>query len=357
MLPNWVFKAGWGTPGFYEYLQLRMETAQMGTSRSEVRKSRKALNNAVADRKRPRDPQNLRWAIKTPVPEGPAGVGWGDLYLANEMAASLRRLGQTVRVDFRNDVIHRDSSDDDVLLVMRGVERIRPQHGAINLLWVISHPSRVSKHELKSFDAVFAASTWWSEYSSKKFGMKVSPLLYGTNAEKFNPNLCSPDSGDEILFLGNTRNEFRQIIKDCIEVGIKPSIYGKGWKQFVARDLIKGEFIPYDQIGKSYRAAGVVLNDHWPDMAKNGFYTSRLFDAVASGARVISDDAVGLQEVFGDSLVVYQNPDHLAELCSSANRNIWGSQEKIVNRAIEFGEKNSFDQRAKVLVQAALANL
>ncbi len=357
VLPDWVFRFGWGTPGAYEYLQLRMEAAQRGSSRAEARHARKSLNDAVANRKRPRDPQNLRWAIKTPVPAGPSGQGWGDLYFANEIAASLTKLGHTARVDFRNDSIHPDSANDDVVLVLRGVERIRPQAGAINLLWIISHPSRVSKHEFKSFDAVFAASKWWSDYSSKKFGTKVSPLLYGTNAEKFNPNLCSPDTGDEILFLGNTRNEFRQIIKDCIEVGIKPSIYGKGWEQFVAKDLIKGEFIPYDQVGKSYRGAGVVLNDHWPDMAKNGFYTSRLFDAVASGARVVSDDAVGLHEIFGDSVIVYQNPDHLAELCSPDHRKSWGSEEEISKRAFEFGEKNSFDQRAKVLVQAALSAL
>ena len=357
VLPDWVFRLGWGTPGAYEYLQLRMEAAQRATSRSEARDARKSLNIAVANRRRPRDPQNLHWAIKTSVPAGPSGQGWGDLYFANEIAASLTKLGHTARVDFRNDVIHPDSANDDVVLVLRGVERIRPQAGVINLLWIISHPSRVSKHEVKSFDSIFAASNSWSELASKRFGRKIHSLLQATNSEKFNPTVAQPDTGEEILFLGNTRNEFRRIIRDCVEAGISPAIYGKDWDQFVSKELIKGSFVPNEDVAGMYRSSGIVLNDHWPDMAKHGFLSNRLFDAAAAGARVLSDDVAGINEVFGEAVAVYRTPSELAELCSKANRNIWGSQDEISNRANQIGIEHSFDQRAKALVQTALSAL
>lgn len=357
VLPDWVFRLGWGTPGAYEYLQLRMEAAQRATNRSEARDARKSLNSAVANRKRPRNPQNLHWAIKTSVPDGPSGQGWGDLYFANEIAASLTKLGHTARVDFRNDVIHPDSANDDVVLVLRGVERIRPQAGAINLLWIISHPSRISRHEVKAFDSVFAASNSWAEKASKRFGREVQSLLQATNPDKFNPTVADPDTGEEILFLGNTRNEFRQIIRDCIEAGISPTIYGKDWDRFVSKELIKGSFVPNEDVAGMYRSAGVVLNDHWADMAKHGFFSNRLFDAAASGARVVSDDVAGIEEVFGASVAVYRSPTELANLCSRANRNTWGSQDEISNRANQIGIEHSFDQRAKALVQAALSAL
>jgi hypothetical protein len=357
VIPDWVFRIGWGTPGAYEYLQLRMEAAQRATNRSETRDARKSLNRAVAIRKRPRDPQNLRWAIKTSVPAGQSGQGWGDLFFANEIAASLTKLGHTVRVDFRDDVIHPDSADDDVVLVLRGVERIRPQESAINLLWIISHPSRISKHEVKSFDSVFAASNSWAEKASKRFGLEVRSLLQATNPDKFNPTVAEPDTGEEILFLGNTRNEFRQIIRDCIEVGMSPSIYGQDWDQFVQKELIKGSFVPNEDVAGMYRSAGVVLNDHWPDMAKHGFLSNRLFDAAASGARVVSDDVAGIKEVFGESVTVYRTPSEIAELCSKANRNMWGSQVDISKRAHQIGIEHSFDQRTKALVHAALSAL
>ncbi|MCX6403756.1 MAG: glycosyltransferase, partial [Actinobacteria bacterium] len=321
--------------------------AQRATNRSETRDARKSLNSAVANRKRPRDPQNLHWAIKTSVPAGPSGQGWGDLYFANEIAASLTKLGHTVRVDFRNDVIHPDSANDDVVLVLRGVEQIRPQAGAINLLWIISHPSRISRHEVKAFDAVFAASNSWAKKASKRFGLVVNSLLQATNPDKFTPTVAEPDSGEVILFLGNTGNKFRQIIRDCVDAGISPAIYGKDWDLFVSKELIKGSFVPNETVAGMYRSAGVVLNDHWPDMAKHGFLSNRLFDAAASGARVVSDDVAGIRDVFGESVAVYRTPSELAELCSKANREKWGSQDEIAERANQIGFEHSFDQRAK----------
>lgn len=352
MLPDWVFKAGWGTPGVYEYLQLRMEAAQMACSRSEARKSREDLKIGVANRKRPRDPQNLRWAIKTPVPPGPRGQCWGDLYFAQEIAASLKKLGHEARVDLRTDVINSQSADDDVILVLRGLERIRPQAGAINLLWVISHPSRISKHELKAFDSVFAASNSWAEKMTQKIGIQVRPLLQATNPEKFNPSSGLPDSGHEVLFIGNTRNEFRQVIKDCIEAGVSPTIYGKDWNRFVSQELVAGEFVSNDEVASMYRSAGLVLNDHWPDMAREGFYSNRLFDAVASGGRVVSDYVEGSAELFEGAVQTYRAPSELAMLCAPDKRGWWGTSEEIVARAIRLGQVHSFDQRAKELVQA-----
>jgi hypothetical protein len=352
VLPDWVFRIGWGTPGLYEYLQLRMEAAQLDTSRARARNARKQLNASVANRKRSVDSLNLRWAIKTSVPDGPSGQGWGDLYFAQELASSLEKLGHTARVDMRSDVINSQSAEDDVVLVLRGVERIRPQQGALNLLWVISHPSRISIHELKSFDAVFAASNQWSKKASKKTGISISPLLQATNPAKFNPTVSAPDSGHEVLFLGNTRNEFRKIIRDCLGAGVSPAIYGKNWDRFVSSELIAGEFIENTQIAAHYRSAGVVLNDHWPDMANEGFYSNRLFDAVASGARVISDRVDGLEQLFAGGVKTYNSPSDLAKLCSDESRTLWGTQQEIVERANHIGQQHSFDQRAKELVQA-----
>lgn len=349
MLPDWVFRVGWGTPGVYGYLQLRMEAAQLGTSRTEARNARKALEIQVANLKRPADPSPLRWAIKTSVPPGPAGQGWGDLYFAQEIAEALRKLGHIARVDLRTELLNPNSSQDDVVLVLRGVERIRPQRGALNLLWIISHPSRISKHELKNFDAVFAASTLWAQKMEKKTDIKITPLLQATNPAKFNPNVSEADCEHDVLFIGNTRNEFRKIIKDSLAANVKPTVYGRNWDRFISSDLIGGDFIENDEIAAKYRSAGIVLNDHWPDMAREGFYSNRLFDAVASGARVISDQVEGLGEIFQGGVQTYASPADLNKLCSKENRKIWGSQQEILDRAHQIGELHSFEQRAKVL--------
>ena len=353
MLPDWGFRAGWGTPGAYRYMQLRMEAAQLGTSRTEARKARKALEIQVANLKRSADSSPLRWAIKTSVPPGPAGQGWGDLYFAQEIAEALRKLGHIARVDLRTEVINPHSFQDDVVLVLRGVERIRPQRGALNLLWIISHPSRISKHEIKSFDAVFAASTLWSQKMKKKTDIKITPLLQATNPAKFNPAVSSSDCDQDVVFIGNTRNEFRKIIKDALAANLKPTVYGRNWDRFISSDMIGGNFIENDEIAAKYRSAGIVLNDHWPDMAREGFYSNRLFDAVASGARVISDQVDGIGEIFQGGVQTYTSPADLKKLCNMENRKMWGSQQEILDRAHQIGELHSFEQRAKVLINTA----
>jgi spore maturation protein CgeB len=152
--------------------------------------------------------------------------------------------------------------------------------------------------------------------------------------------------------LGNTRNEFRKIIRDCLEAGVSPAIHGKDWDRFVSSELIVGDFIENTHIAAHYRSAGVVLNDHWPDMANEGFYSNRLFDAVASGARVISDQVDGLEQLLAGGVKTYSSPSDLAKLCSDESRALWGTQQEIVERASSVGQQHSFDQRAKELVQA-----
>jgi spore maturation protein CgeB len=217
---------------------------------------------------------------------------------------------------------------------------------------VISHPSRISKLELNDFDAVFAASDSWSKKMTKKTRVKVTPLLQATNPEKFNPKSANPDSGDDVLFVGNTRNEFRKIIKDSLAAKIKPTVYGRNWDRFIQDEFIGGDFIDNDDISAKYRSAGIVLNDHWEDMANEGFYSNRLFDAVASGARVVSDPVDGISEIFQGGVQTYSSPADLSKLCSTENRNIWGSQQEIQDRARVIGELHSFEQRVKVLINA-----
>lgn len=353
MLPDWVFRIGWGTPVARDYLKIRMEADQLGVSIPQAREARQALNSRVTDQTKQVNSQGLRWAIKTPVPAAAEGDKWGDLYFAQEIAAALIRKGQQARVDRRCDLINSNSAKDDVILVLRGVERIQPQSGAVNLLWIISHPSRISKNELKSFDQVFAASTSWSLKRSKQIGIEIMPLLQATNAEKFNPDSGKPDSGHSVLFIGNTRKRFRRIIKDAISVGIEPKIYGQGWDKFVSEKVIAGTFVPNSEVSAQYRAAGVVLNDHWPDMAKCGFISNRLFDAAASGARVISDEVQGITELFDGAVQTYKTPEQLAGLISPSGLTSFGSPEYISERARRIGTANSFNERVGHLIAAA----
>jgi hypothetical protein len=323
---------------------------------------------ARLNRKRKREPQEdaiesfpstssegaskpLKWSLRIPVPAGAKGNHWGDLYFARDFAAALSSLGQDVEIHRRNKLWERDGIED-VSVVIRGLERVNPKPGKINILWVISTPELITKDELEGFDIVFAASDTWSEWARKKTGIKVLPLLQCTDPKRFNPSVSGPDRSEEIIFVGNARKRLRKIVSDFIDAQIPVKIYGKDWTDKVPQSLIGEEFIPNDELPIRYRSSKIVLNDHRPEMRKRGFYSNRLFDAVASGARVLSDDVDGLEQLFEGAVKSYTDTSELRGICANENIESWGTDDQIRDRAIAIGKRHSFESRAQEMIQA-----
>lgn len=63
-----------------------------------------------------------------------------------------------------------------------------------------------------------------------------------------------------------------------------------------------------------YASARITLNDHHPDMAREGFVSNKIFDILAGGGFVISDTNPGLNRIFGSLVPQYGSPEHLREL-------------------------------------------
>ena len=287
-----------------------------------------------------------KWAILIAAPAGDAGEVWGDTWFARDLAAALCRQGQDAKVVTRSrgDVAARDN--DDVVVVLRGLRRFVPRKAKTQwFLWVISHPDLLEPGEVAQYEAVFAASDSWTHPEAT-----VIPLLQATNPERFNPARAQPGTGADVLFVGSTRSQYRQIIKDAIDAGVNVEIHGRGWESFVDPKYISSAYLSGDAVGVAYRSANVVLNDHWEDMAQNGFLSNRLFDAVAAGASVVSDEALGLREVFGDAVITYSRPDELAGAIDRARQK---SDAARIADAHRIAREHSFDARAKVLIDVA----
>ncbi|TQL69405.1 GT2 family glycosyltransferase [Nocardioides albertanoniae] len=298
----------------------------------------------------------LRWAIKISAPGAPEGERWGDTHFARALARSLGRLGQSAVVDHHYEWERPNGQDDDVVLTLRGLSRYFPSpDGRINIGWVISHPDAVTRAEAAGFDRLLAAGPRWAERMSQRWGIRIDPLLQATDPEQFNPDRALPDSGHPVLFVGTSRDVERPIIHDAVAAGLPLSVYGHGWEPYIPRHHIKAQHMPNARLGAEYRAAGVVLNDHWADMREYGFISNRLFDAVASGARVISDDVAGLRDVFGDTVQVYESPDDLVKWSSMPDPSVvFGSEEHIRAEAARIHCDHGFDARARSLLDIAL---
>lgn len=287
-----------------------------------------------------------KWAIVTSAPKGEAGKQWGDYWFASDLAAALVAEGALARVVSRAGANSPARDEDDVVLVLRGLRRVVPSNtSATWLLWVISHPELVEQGEADQYARAFAASTNWQV--GAELGT-FTPLLQATNTDRFVPVAHPQREG--VLFIGSTRGEFRPIVRDALAQKIPLSLYGVGWDEFVPQEAIAGEFLNNTELPAAYGNAALVLNDHHSEMAESGFLSNRLFDAVAAGARVVSDPALGLREVFGSTVVEYTSPGELAAIVRSPevyfDEALMGADRERVRR------ENSFAARARTLMAA-----
>ena len=308
---------------------------------------------SLIDRIRGGRSRALRWTIVTSAPKGPAGEQWGDTWFARDLADALRRAGQRVEVVSRVGADSARRADDDVVVVLRGLREVRaPQdRRSVWLLWVISHPELVTEDELRGYDAVFVASESWRPPG----GVEATPLLQATAPQRFHPGAAPADSGASILFVGSTRGEFRPAVRGALRSSRADelTVFGVGWEEFLPSERIAGAFMPNDALPAAYAGAGIVLNDHHRDMAQAGFLSNRLFDAVACGARVLSDNARGLHEIFGSSVVTFDDEDQLARLLDQPMNQVFVGEEERAREARRIAERHSFDARAAVLIERA----
>jgi hypothetical protein len=296
----------------------------------------------------------MTWSVVVAAPKGVAGEQWGDTWFAADLVDALTRAGQSARVVYRGGATVEAREYDDVVVVLRGLRRFAPRRGnATWMLWVISHPELVETDEPAQYDAVFAASEHWARGQSDEFGVPVTPLLQATNPHRFRPDAAEPDSGDDLLFVGSTRDEYRPAVRLAVEAGLDVSVYGVGWEKYLAPDQIRGEFIANSDLPGAYAGAGVVLNDHWQDMAAEGFLSNRLFDAAACGSRILTDAATGLADVFGDGVRTYTDGPTLVAALSGDRDASFPDRQARLDLAARVSRDHSFDARAAVLIERA----
>jgi hypothetical protein len=203
---------------------------------------------------------------------------------------------------------------DDVSLVLRGLEDSNEPLDGIELLWLISHPERATDAELERFDHVFVASTFYADWLAPRLETPVSALLQCTDPARF-PFTESPDAVNRRLFVGNSKGYFRPMVRAALAAGEPVEIWGTWWHEHIDASLVRGEAVPNEALGELYGNSGVVLNDHWPDMARLGFLSNRLFDVAATGALIVTDPVRGLADVFGEEVVVAEElPERFPDL-------------------------------------------
>jgi spore maturation protein CgeB len=127
-------------------------------------------------------------------------------------------------------------------------------------------------------------------------------------------------------------------------------VYGEGWDDMIPPRFVRGSHFPNERLAHLYSSADVVLNDHWPDMREQGFISNRIFDALASGAVVVSDRVAGLGEMFGDLVPTYADGDELNEVVWNLLKD--GEHRREISRSASalVAREHTLERRAQDLV-------
>jgi hypothetical protein len=294
------------------------------------------------------DKISLKFALKIPAPYE-VRHAWGDYHYAKSLRAALVSLGQEVRIDFLADWEKHLPNTTDVVIVLRGLSAYTPKPTEFSILWNISHPDQVSYGEYARYDIICVASMSYAGLLSKILERKVHTLLQCTDSRSFAYRDYVNRSDVPGVFVGNSRNEYREIVKWAIKAGTKLDIYGQRWGQFVPEEIIRKENLPNDKLADVYSAGHFVLNDHWASMRDFGLISNRVFDVVGCGGRLISDFIPSIAHTFGGVVEMVDGPDALQHVLAQPVPHVAQVQRRDASARVHA--HHSFDARAKEILQ------
>jgi O-antigen biosynthesis protein len=195
---------------------------------------------------------SIRIAIKVGIPNHDVKARWGDWHFACGLQRALQAYGARVRIDILPEWDCGLGVGDEVVIVLRGLSRYQPRPGALNLVWLISHPADVPEQELAEYNRVFVASRSYARRLAASLGDKVCELLQCTDPAVFHPaDTIIPDLPTAI-FVGNSRKVLRKVVDDAIAAGFDFAVCGGDWEHLIDKGHVLCDFIPNDELHRYY---------------------------------------------------------------------------------------------------------
>jgi len=180
----------------------------------------------------------------------------------------------------------------------------------------------------------------------------VEVFLQATDDDRFRRVPAVPEHAHDVAIVAKSRDVFRSAVADAVAAGLRPAIYGSGWEPFVDPALVVAEYVPNDELPQVYSSVGVLLNDHWQTMRDRGFVSNRLFDALACGTPVISDDLPDVHELFAGTVLTYRDVGELRELVATTLADPAAARARAARGREIVVEQHTFARRARELVDA-----
>jgi hypothetical protein len=290
------------------------------TLRTLARDPRRALRRVGLDAlhgSRPRSDAPFHVAITLTSLDRTAG--FGDWYTGHELGDALEALGWRVSYLGRKDGswYRPDRSVDAIMVLIDAYDITRLPRGLVSMAWIRNWPERWLEHPwFGEFDIVFASSARIAAMVRDGSSKTATLLPIATNPDRFHVAPADRGLSYDVLFTGNYWGEQRDVL-DALpalaERGINVRVHGRGWQRVPAMASLDGGVLDYDDLPAAYATALIVVDDAATPTKECGSVNSRVFDALAAGAIVVTSGAVGVHDLFDPAFPTWSDPSSLVE--------------------------------------------
>ncbi len=287
----------------------------------------------------------------------------GDYFTALELAKALEAKGWRIKFLPRKtlgDGWYSVGPETDVLVSL--LEDYDPQQirndtpELITVGWARNWFDRWAKSPgTPAYDILLASSETACRELEARLGRKADLFPIAANAERFRSvpeGEDSPEYACDICFTGNRFG--KREIEDELVPGELPwtlRIYGEGWNAVKAFAPYCRGHVPYEEMPKIYHGARIVLDDATASTRETGSVNSRVFDALAAGCLVLTNNAVGAAETFEGRLPVYRDRESLEALLKRYLEDEQARQGKVRELQAFVLEKHTYEIRAEKLAE------
>lgn len=356
---RWLARAPRGRPGIEGALVRGVLWRRMVGPRNALarrREARERVRGGTPGRARLRSAARPRYGIT--VTQGGEQAGFGDYFTARELGDALERTGaEVVYLELDGGGWRRDARALDVIvsLLDRFPLREAPP-GSLTVAWVRNWAERWLLREwFDEYDQVFATSETSCRLIREGSSSRPQLMPLATNPARFHRVEPDPEFSADLAFIGShwgVERDVRSVLPRLASNGLDVKVFGHGWDEVPGmRELSRGP-VSYDVLPRVYSSAAVVVDDSAPHTRPYRAVNSRVFDALACGAFVVTNDVEGVHDLFGDGFPTWSDAASLeahAELATGDPAKVAEIIEPLRRTVID---EHTYARRARQLREA-----
>jgi GT2 family glycosyltransferase len=173
---------------------------------------------------------------------------------------------------------------------------------------------------LRSFDLHLISSIKGKKEFEKASGLQAELFRIAVDTEIFSFSKHEPDRTIDILITENywgSKREFHDWVPGHANQTVR--VLGRGWGTSSAPARLAKHwagYVDYPDLANEYSSSKIVIDDSTKATKSWGMLNMRVFEAIQSGALVLTNDRDGLYEIFEDKLPSWASTIELTQLVS-----------------------------------------